>query len=331
MLLAGARPRALPRGHRLRRGRVLQRRRRDGRGGRRRRGPRRGRPSSTRASTPRRDLDQRGPGADGRRRPAREVGAVPRSCARRRTWRPWSLGTFTGDGRLKVAPRPDGGRRPLHGRSSTTGSPARSGRARFEAPAAARAGRSAREGPLRRRPARPPRLAPDRLQGVGHPAVRPRGAGRGGGAAAGRARTTGPRTPRSSPPSPGPAGGSCSRSGGEPRLRRRRPLRDGPGDRGRGDPQRGRRRRGPRAPGAPRQLHLGELQPPRAAREPGARRGGLPRRRAALRHAVHLREGLAQQRVPARRTGRSIVRPPHAAHLRDRRDRRRAPDGHART
>ncbi len=44
----------------------------------------------------------------------------------------------------------------------------------------------------------------------------------------------------------------------------------------------------------------GRLRPARPAREPRARRRGLPRRGAALRHAVHLGQGLAQQRVPDR-------------------------------
>ena len=81
------RPRALQRHHRLRRRRVLQRRRRDGREDRRR-GLARPRAAEVRGPVLHRDLDLRGPGADGPGRAATSVGTSFASSAQSRASRP---------------------------------------------------------------------------------------------------------------------------------------------------------------------------------------------------------------------------------------------------
>ena len=92
----------------------------------------------------------------------------------------------------------------------------------------------------------------------------------------------------------------------QPAVRRPRSVRDGRGRDRRGGAQRRRRRRRPDADRDPRQLLLGQRQRPGGARLARPRRGGVPRRGARVRHAVHHRQGLAEQRVP-------LGRPAHLA------------------
>ncbi len=141
-------------------------------------------------------------------------------------------------------------------------------------------------------------------QGMDHPPVRSRGAGRQRDQAArGRAQ----RRPRR-------RGGAdagarfLARPGRrlrhQPALRRPGPLRDGRGGDRRGRAQRRGRRRRPGAGRAPRQFLLGQHGPARGARLAGAGGGGVPRHRSGIQHAVHQRQGQPQERVPLRR-------PPH--------------------
>ena len=89
----GARPRPLPRDHRLRRRRLQLGRRRDGRDARRRGRPR-PRAAQVRGALVHRDLDLRGAGADGPGRAARATGPSCRSSATREDVEATDLGRF---------------------------------------------------------------------------------------------------------------------------------------------------------------------------------------------------------------------------------------------
>ena len=101
-VLLQARDRGLyQRHHRLRRRRVLQRRRRDGREDRRRSLARPG-AAEVRGPVVHRDLDLRGPGADGPGRAAGEVGRACERCARAEGVEATVIGEFVPTGRLKL-------------------------------------------------------------------------------------------------------------------------------------------------------------------------------------------------------------------------------------
>ena len=161
-----------------------------------------------------------------------------------------------------------------------------------------------------------------RQQGVDRASVRPRGAG------AARDRPHERRRPRRAErrrgpePAPGLAQGRRDRRRRERSLRPPRPARHGRGLHRRGPAQRGRRRSGSQPHLAARQLLLGQLQQARPTGCPRPRLQGLLRGRHGVRHAVHQRQGLAQQRVPRR--GRDPGHPADAPDLGPRRGARRA-------
>ena len=104
VLLARPRPRPVPRHHRLRRRRLLQRRRRDGREDRRR-GLARPRAAEVRRPVVHRDLDLRGPGADGPGRRRRASGTRSRRCAQSEGVEATVIGQFVPTGRLAAEVR----------------------------------------------------------------------------------------------------------------------------------------------------------------------------------------------------------------------------------
>ena len=133
-----------------------------------------------------------------------------------------------------------------------------------------------------------PRLAQRRQQGMDHPPVRPRGAGRQRRQAAGRRRrTTGRATRRCMRPVLGSRRGVVDRLRHEPALRRLRSVRHGRQRDRRGGAQLRRRRRRSDADRDPRQLLLGRQRAAGDARRAGAGGAGLPRRgaRAAARRS----------------------------------------------
>ena len=246
------------------------------------------------------NLDFRGPGADGARRAAgkmgRLVGAV-RLGGRRghgdrplRSHRPAAV-----EIQRPASGRPGDGlppRRPPAGRARRRLRPAAAGPA---GPPGA-AGRK-----LYRRAAADPRLAQRLQQGVGHPPVRPRGAGRQRAEAAGRGGQRRPRRRRRA------AAGAAEPPRHRRRLRHESPLRragsvpHGRQRHRRGGPQLHRGRRRSAAHRHPRQFLLGQHRAARDAGLAGPRRLGLLRRGHGLGHALHQRQGQPQQRIPPQR------------------------------
>ena len=314
-VLLQARDRGLFRAdHRLRRRRLQLGRRRDGRRARRRGRPGAG-PAEVRGAVVHRDLDLRGPGADG---PGRAAGAPRPSC----------VALCASGGRRGDRPRPVRRHRP-----ADAPLPRRRSSATWRWTSSTRAGRRSRaRRPSPRRPSGRPTL-PERddytadllallrrlgrlQQGVDHPPVRPRGPGPDRGQAAGRRREDGP----------GDARWSC-RSGA-----RREGLAIGCGI----NPRYGdldpyamagcvidEAIRNCVAVGAdPDRIALldnfcwGNPERPETLGSLVLAAQGLPRPGAGLRHAVHLGQGQPVQRIHARRQ-----EPGHPADPADQRDR----------
>ncbi len=231
------------------------------------------------------------------------------------------IGTLRADRPAAAVLRGRAGRRPRHGTSCTTAGrrwcgrqPGEPGRAVPPDGAAAkltgRLARPARPAELQRHPAARSSAAAERVQqGMDHPPVRSRSAGRQRHQAAGRRpRTTAPATPRSSRRCSARGRGLAIGCGINPRYGDLDPYwmaaaRD---RRGGAQRRRGRRRSGPDRPA--RQFLLGQHRSARGARLAGARRRGVPRRGAGLQHAVHQRQGQPQQRISRRAAGTSSFR-----------------------
>ena len=246
-----------------------------------------------------RDLDLRGPGADGPGRPAREMAGAPGAVPERgrRGDRPGPSSSTRAGSRSAITASmvADLSMNFLH-----EGRPAVVREATWTPPAE-RPLELARPSRFHGRPARALAALGRLQQGMDRPPVRPRGPGADGDQAAGGRRRRRPRRRGGDPagarvdPRPG------RRLRHQPALRPDRPLRDGRLRHRRGDSQlRGRRRRS-RADRASRQFLLGQHRAARDARLAGAGRAGLPRRGPGLRHAVHLGQGQPEQRIHARR------------------------------
>ncbi len=267
-----------------------------------------------------RDLDHRVAGADGPGRAAGEAGRNCKQLCDSEDVEATVLGTFEATGRLKLRYHgntvADLDMHFLHDGRPTVVRNAESERELPPSRGCADGRRSLDSAARRRKRRFSTILSPllRLLQGMDHPPVRPRGAGRQRHQAAGRRRERRPVRRRG-----GHAGARLvGRRGGrlrhQPALRRPRPVPDGRRRDRRGGAQRRRRRRRPGAHRPPRQLLLGQRQRPGGARLARPRRRGVPRRRARLRHAVHQRQGQPEQHL-RRQDRRAARHPAHAARL----------------
>ena len=146
-------------------------------------------------------------------------------------------------------------------------------------------------------------------QGVDHPPVRPRGAGRQRRQAAGRRRTTtAPATRPSSTPVLGSWAGLAIGCGINPRYGDLDPYAMAAARDRRGGAQRRRRRGRPARIAILDNFCWGNTDRPGGARLAGPGRRGVPRRGPGVRHAVHQRQGQPQQRIPRRRASGSSSR-----------------------
>ena len=222
------------------------------------------------------------------------------------------LGTFEATGRLRAALPGRAGRATSTCTSCTTAGPPVVRQATWQPPAS----------PIRtRRPRRGPTTSATRCsrssarynvctQGVDHPPVRPRGAGRQRHQAARRRRTTtAPATRRSSCRCSARGAALAIGCGINPRYGDLDPYAMAAAAIDEAVRNVVAVGADPSAHRDARQLLLGQHRPARGARRAGPRRRGVPRRRPRLRHAVHQRQGQPQQRVP-RATAEHIAIPP---------------------